>query len=113
VTSAAYLTNAGSPWTAVAVGDFDGDTKTDIVVKNTDGSYAIVLMNGTAVTSAGLLGSGFELQSIGEFNGDGKADLIVKLSTGAAAGYIYVLYISGIAVTGNSPVLGPGYTVFP
>ena len=74
--------NLGPGFTAgvVAVADFNGDGKADIVATTSSGnSLAIVLGNGDGTFETPLIipfpGPGSV--SVGDFNGDGKADLLV------------------------------------
>ena len=53
------LLAANSGWTVTHTGDFNGDGKSDILYRNTDGTIALWLMNGTTLISgAGLTGAG-------------------------------------------------------
>lgn len=74
---------AGANPTAVAVGDFNGDGKPDVVVANnsainSNGSFSVLLNNGdgtftqvqTSVTNTFVLGV-----AVADFNGDGKLDV--------------------------------------
>jgi hypothetical protein len=71
---------------AVAVGDFNGDTLSDIAVANSGSDTVSVLLGDTAngIVSAPLLmlpvGSGPDAVAAGDFNGDKKLDLAIALS---------------------------------
>jgi hypothetical protein len=80
--------DAGGP-VSVAVADFNGDGKPDLVVANRDAGTVAVLLNttpagsGTASFAAGQLffvGSGPLAVALGDFNGDGRPDLAVANS---------------------------------
>jgi hypothetical protein len=74
---------AGSGPDSVAVGDFNGDGKLDLVVANLDGTVSVLLGKGDgtflpAVTySSGSLPGSVAVAVVGDFNGDGKLDLAV------------------------------------
>ena len=72
---------AGTFPEAVAVGDFNGDNKPDMVVANfTTSDVSVFLGNGDGTFGAAVsyaVGSNPFGVTIGDFNGDGKADLVV------------------------------------
>jgi hypothetical protein len=76
----------GGTLTGVAVADFNGDGKLDIVTASSNGAVSVLLGNGNgafrpvlipAVTSSRLTSV-----AVGDFNGDGKPDLVVGTNTG-------------------------------
>ena len=86
----------------VAIGDFNGDHKPDLVATNLDSDTVSVLIgNGdgtfqTQVTYSTGTGSGPRAVVIGDFNGDGKSDLAVSdYDIGAATDSISVLLGNG------------------
>ncbi len=94
--------SSGGSATSMAVGDFNGDGKSDVVFACTTssaavdansgqslppGSYAVIvrLGAGTGVFPSGLyytLGTAPASVSIGDFNGDGRSDLVVADQAG-------------------------------
>ena len=72
----------------VGAGDFDGDSKSDILWRHTGGDVAIWFMNGAALTSGVDLGPvnlAWQVASTGDYDGDGKADIIWRHTGGDAA----------------------------
>ena len=70
-----------------APGDFDKDSKSDLVLSNSNGLIELWLMNGTNVVSKNTLLNtpGWTVTHIADFNGDGKADLLFRHTDGRIA----------------------------
>lgn len=75
-----YSLGSGSPEPgAVAVGDFNGDGKLDLVLADSgNGNYSVLLGkgNGTFQSPITNTGGGGNSVVVGDFNGDGKLDLV-------------------------------------
>jgi hypothetical protein len=56
IASGADLGGVPTSWSIAETGDFNGDGKSDIVLRNTNGDVAIWLMNGTQISSGVDLG---------------------------------------------------------
>jgi serralysin len=76
-----YVTDAvDNGWRLAATDDFNGDGKTDLLWRNTNGVFTIWSSNGlgfapnTVVDSS--VSAGWTLAATGDFNGDGKTDLL-------------------------------------
>ena len=81
VTNRDFPTGGNDP-ASVAVGDFNGDGKLDLVAANYNSkSVAVLLANGDGTFQAPLnfaVGSIPWSVAVGDFNGDGKQDLVVS-----------------------------------
>ena len=69
-----------------AVGDFDGDNKSDLLLRNkTNGAWTVVFMDGTSPkgTSSLPLNTSelWTFNAANDFNGDGFSDVTLKNST--------------------------------
>jgi hypothetical protein len=90
-TDQANLPPTGLTWHPVAVGDFNGAGKDDIVWQNDNGAIAIWEMNGTAPKPNGQFninqnpGPTWHVVAARDFNNDGKADLLLQNDNGAIA----------------------------
>jgi hypothetical protein len=97
--------NSGNPnWRIVSSGNFNGDTKPDILFQHTNGDLAVWYMNGITLTSPTLLnpanpGQGWKAIGTGDFNGDGKSDILLQHTDHTLA----VWYMHGTDLT--SPTL--------
>lgn len=100
--------NAAAGWHFAAVGDFNGDGKTDLFFLNdTTHGAAVWLMNGSQISAGPQIGvvnaaGGWSFADVGDFNGDGKSDLLFLNST---TGGVAVWQIDGTRVT-DSPQVG-------
>ena len=75
-------------WYVIGTGDFNGDGRDDMLIRNTDGW----ITNWLATESGGFTDNGanattflaadWRVYSIGDFNGDGKDDLILRRDDG-------------------------------
>ena len=66
--------------------DFNGDRRSDILWRNSDGTTVIWEMNGSQVQAAASIGqpdSTWQIAGTGDFNGDGRADILWRNTNGA------------------------------
>jgi hypothetical protein len=83
----------------LAVGDFDGDGKSDLIFENPNtGGLWQWQLDRTGIVSQGAVGVAdqtYQLLGSGDFNGDGKDDVIWRTPTGSldglqAPGFVYM-----------------------
>jgi hypothetical protein len=91
-----------NPESFAAVGDFNGDCKSDILWRNSSTQQVYEwLMNGTTYSSSGSPGSptsDWVIQAVGDFNGDGMADILWRNST---TGEVYIWLMNGTTFTSS------------
>jgi subtilisin family serine protease len=66
---------------ASRLGDFNGDGRSDLLFRRTDGQISQYLMNGfqfIAINLLGSVGTDFTLVAAADFNGDGNADMLFR-----------------------------------
>jgi Ca2+-binding RTX toxin-like protein len=105
------IKNIGLNWVIKGVDDFDGDGKSDILLRNTlTGEASIYLMNGRVVSNEGLVGEPYTINDrrqnywsiagTGDYNGDGKADILWRHTNGTAS----IWSMNGLALLGEGVV---------
>jgi hypothetical protein len=91
-----------NPQSFAAVGDFNGNCKSDILWRNSSTDQVYVwLMNGTTYPSSGSPGSptsDWVIQGTGDFNGDGMADILWRNST---TGEVFIWLMNGTTFTSS------------
>ena len=80
-------------WQLASTGDFDGDGKADILLRNAEtGGWILYLMNGKKIRNSGAVELSDSLSDVvvgvGDTNADGRADVLMRRSNGR-----WLLYI--------------------
>jgi uncharacterized protein (DUF2141 family) len=91
-------------------GDFNGDGKDDILLRDGAGNIGMWLMNGNTILSGSFVGSpgAYTIAGIGDFDGDGKADILLR----DALGNLGMWIMNGSTIVSGHFVGSPGaYTV--
>jgi ELWxxDGT repeat protein len=95
-------------WTIVGSRDFDGDGKSDILWRNSDGATLIWFMNGAAIRESRFVhmggNTGWTITGLGDFDGDTKADILWRNADGTTL----IWFMDGTTIRSSEVVLGPG-----
>ncbi len=106
-------------WSIAGTGDFDGDSRADILWRNTDGTLATWFMNGANIQSSGSPNVGgvavkpdasWSVAGIGDFNGDDKRDIVWRNSS---SGETAVWLMNGASITSGADTSFGGSAVKP
>jgi ELWxxDGT repeat protein len=105
-------------WSVAGVGDFDGDSRSDILWRNRNGALVDWAMNGSSVVLNGVVTSGggavtpdasWSVAGIGDFDGDGRSDVLWRNSSGEVAAWL----MNGSAVSAGGDVTFGGSAARP
>jgi len=124
ITSSAALTFAGvaekpdASWSVAGVGDFDGDTRSDILWRNTSGELVEWRMNGATIASSGDItangvaakpDASWSVAGIGDFNGDGRRDILWRNSSGEVVDWL----MNGATIVSSGDLTSAGVAARP
>jgi hypothetical protein len=104
LTSGGAVVRPDASFGIAAIGDFDGDTRSDILWRSTSGELIDWSMNGSVIASSGDITSNgvavrpdatWHLVETGDFDNNGTADLLWRNDSGALAEWL----MNGTAIT--------------
>ena len=124
ITSSATVTSAGvaarpdASWSVAGVGDFNGDTRSDVLWRNTSGEVVEWQMNGATVSASGDITSGgvavrpdasWSVAGIGDFDGDGRKDILWRNASGEVTAWL----MNGTVIAGAGDLTSGGVAARP
>jgi hypothetical protein len=92
------LGNVGTTWSAAGTADLDGDSKWDILWRDTSGNTAIWMGSG-ARGSFGLVPANWIIAETGDYNGDGKSDILWR---DTSTGTVVIWFMNGLQISSSS-----------
>ncbi len=93
-------------WSILAVADFTGDGKGDLLWRNeVTGQVHVMAMNGGTITSQATVYTepnlAWKVVSNGDYNGDGKADLLWR---NESTGQVHIMLMNGFTIASQATV---------
>jgi hypothetical protein len=107
ITGNQSVANLGLDWNIVGTGDFGGDGKDDVLLRNDSGQVVIWQMNGAQIvsnTSVATPGNDWHVQDVGDYNSDGHSDVLWRNDSGQVA----VWEMNGNQIVSNHEVSAHG-----
>jgi hypothetical protein len=98
------LGNVDPSWVIQGTGDFNGDSLSDILWRNTNGDTGIWYMSadgGVCSVDVGVVDRSWSIQGIGDFNGDNFSDILWRNTSGEVG---YWLFTGDPSGAGYMPV---------
>ena len=99
----------GSDTQVLALGDFDGDGQTDLLLRNDNGAVGGHFTDGRGWAYFQSLGDEWTVAAVGDLNGDGRSDLVLKHDAGFAGSWL--TQGDGTMVWADLDTLGDGFTI--
>jgi ELWxxDGT repeat protein len=105
-------------WSIAGTGDFDGDSRADILWRNTGGSLVLWTMNGGTIMSSSAVTAGgaavtpdasWSVAGVGDFNGDNRRDILWR----NASGEVTAWFMNGATISGSADLTSGGAAVRP
>jgi endo-1,4-beta-D-glucanase Y len=96
-------------WSVVAIDDFGGDGKADILLRNATTSPAVLYMyemDGKTITAEGIvrrLETDWLVEHVADFSGDGKADILLR-NNASEPSVLYLYQMDGKTITAEGIV---------
>ncbi len=113
-TSSIAIKAAHPTWRLIAVGDFDGDGKQDLLWRNTSGANILWFMNSETISSRVELpnvSTAWQVSGTGDFDADGSDDLLWHNASGGKNS-VWLLNAFGRKSRASIPGTGSGWTPF-
>jgi ELWxxDGT repeat protein len=105
-------------WSVAGVGDFDGDSRSDILWRNANGTLADWSMNGSTIMSSGFVTNGgsivkpdasWNVAGVGDFDGDGRSDILWRNASGEVTAWL----MNGSKIAGSGDITFGGAAARP
>ena len=109
----------GASWSVAGIGDFNGDGDADILSRNSNGSLAEWLMNGSTIMSSATPtyqgsavspDSSWNIVEICDFNASGDSDILWQQST---TGALVEWVMNGSTIASSQTITSQGSAVAP
>ncbi|MBV9431144.1 MAG: family 16 glycosylhydrolase [Hyphomicrobiales bacterium] len=97
ITLQGHAATPDASWSVAGIGDFDGDGRSEILWRNTNGTLIEWTLQGAAITSSqpvtlqgnpAMPDASWQIAQIGDFTGNGSSDILWRHGTGALVEWI-------------------------
>ena len=89
-----FLSQVGTGWHIVGTADFNGDARSDVLLRNDDGTVTdwLAAPDGSLYGNSGNVLAPLyvtsQIAGVGDFNGDGRDDILVRVADGALTDWL-------------------------